>query len=113
VAGGRQLDLVIPIPPVVPPPNVVRTDVADFVVPPTFSWSQLATRREAIDLDQPMPLTMMVIRVDPDDFFTNADVQGNVALTAALVEGRVNIVATNLSDIRLNRLTVRWWALRE
>jgi len=52
---------------------------------------------------------MLVVRQTPATFFTEG---GNVALTAAVVGGQVNVVATNLSQIQLTELVVAWWSFQ-
>jgi hypothetical protein len=52
---------------------------------------------------------MMVNRFTPGNFYAEG---GNVALTAVLLDNRVVIAATNLSEIRLTTLQVAWWAFQ-
>ena len=68
------------------------------------------SQRQPIPLIEPGPITMLVVRQTPADFFTDG---GNVALTAAIVEGRMTIVATNLSARQLDELIVTWWAFQQ
>lgn len=72
-------------------------------------WGQHVTLRQPTDLADPTPIMMMVTGFAPATFYTNG---GNVALTAVLIDSRVAIAATNLSETRLTRLQVTWWAFQ-
>lgn len=77
---------------------------------PAGGWGRFVSLREVVPFDRPVPLALAVAETTPPTFFRNG---GNVALTTAMVEGRLTIVATNLSDAQLARLDVVWWRFQE
>jgi len=91
------------------PPGAGVIDQGDAVFV-AGQWGQLESQRQPIALVEPGPITMLVVRQTPADFFTEG---GNVALTAAIVGGRMTIIATNLSARQLEELTVTWWAFQQ
>jgi hypothetical protein len=87
----------------------VRSGTVDFRPPERGSWRQLVTLVEPIEFEEVAPIVMMATRYDPDDFFPS---NNNVTLTAVVVENRIAIAATNLSETPLEGLQVTWWAFR-
>jgi hypothetical protein len=72
-------------------------------------WGTLVTRSQPIDVEGPLPITMMVIATEPRFFREEG---GNVALTAHFEDDRTFIAVTNISQNELRRLRVGWWAFQ-
>lgn len=72
------------------------------------NWGQFVTFTERIEADRDLPIVVMATASEPEDYFIN----NNVALTVVQVDGRIMIAATKLSEPRLSRLEVTWWAFQ-
>jgi hypothetical protein len=89
--------------------GVLASGSVEFVMEEN-NWEPLMTRAQPIEVDGVLPIVLMVVSTEPDEFLEQGN---NVALTTHSEDGQLFIAATNISRNVLRRLRVRWWAFQD